>query len=324
MRLSPLALIVTIFLLAFSYPSDAKSKSSCTAKGVKGVCVDLKKDSSLPLSNQRCPLKLFSRISGKCSSKKMRCCISRYPPRILHPQNTFAPQGRLPLSDKSAAHLVTRRPEIRPQHKRPNNYVPSNKELSAFYNAYPPYSNDTLRRYVTGRPGLRSPSTDDLIQWAAHKWGIPEDWIRAEMVQESHWNQSMLGDLTSVSCAVYNQYPPQARHSKNAHGCFVYQSMGVMQCKWIADPNNKQGTGIGAGTEPLRWKSTAFNLDFYGHYVRWLFDGGCNWCNRTLYVGNAWQSIGGWFGDNGDINAQNYIKDVQGFLAGRNWTKKGF
>ena len=34
-------------------------------------------------------------------------------------------------------------------------------------------------RYVDGRDGLLRPSTDDLIQWAAHKWGIPENWLRA-------------------------------------------------------------------------------------------------------------------------------------------------
>ena len=28
-------------------------------------------------------------------------------------------------------------------------------------------------QYVDGRDGMTDPSTDDLIQWAAHKWGIP-------------------------------------------------------------------------------------------------------------------------------------------------------
>jgi len=222
------------------------------------------------------------------------------------------------MTDSAAAALITPRPEIRPLHKIPNSYVPSNQELAAFYSSYQSYFNDSLRQYVTGRPGLQSPSTDDLIQWAAHKWGIPEDWIRAEMVLESKWNQSMLGDFASVNCSLYNLYPPQARSVSNSSGCYVYQSMGVMQCKWVGGTQ-----GVGSGTEPLRWKSTAFNLDFYGHYVRWLYDGGCSWCG-PLYVNNAWQSIGGWYGGGGNPASQNYISSVQRILAARTWAQPGF
>jgi len=56
-----------------------------------------------------------------------------------------------------------------------------------------------LRHGYSGRSTLAHPSTDDLIQWTAHKWGIPEDVVRAQMAVESWWRQSDMGDLTAES-----------------------------------------------------------------------------------------------------------------------------
>ena len=75
-----------------------------------------------------------------------------------------------PLSDRAAAALVVHQPELRPQNFAANNYVPSNAELRAFRSARTAQGQSILTefpeyRYVTGRPGLHDPSTDDLIQW---------------------------------------------------------------------------------------------------------------------------------------------------------------
>ena len=234
------------------------------------------------------------------------------------PQTAWAPVGAMPLTDAQAAALVTPEPEVRPANAAANDYVPTSTQLAAFYKSTPGFLNDPLRQYVTGRPGISNPSTDDLIQWAAHKWGIPEDWIRAEMVQESDWNQSALGDLTTVSSSWYGLYPPQSRVAGTSN---VYESLGVMQCRWPAD-----NSGTGAGTEPLRWESTAFNLDFYGQYVRWLYNGytvGISWI-PNIYKGNQWNSISGWFGGGGNAAAQHYITYVQNDLAARTWAQPGF
>jgi hypothetical protein len=230
------------------------------------------------------------------------------------------------MSDSAAAALVTHVSEIRPGNTTANNYVPTTTQLSAFYAATPGFLNDQLRKYVTGRPGLSNPSTDDLIQWAAHKWGIPEDWVRAQAAWESHWTQAPngwgygLGDKATVTSAVYPMYPVPAQIS--ASSLTVYQSMGLMQCKWLGGIS----TDINAGTEPLRWQSTAFNLDYYAHYVRWLYDGyttGISWI-PNIYKGNGWQSIGGWYGGGGNAAAQQYIASVQNNLANRVWAQAGF
>ena len=85
----------------------------------------------------------------------------------------------------------------------------------------------------------------------------------------------------------YGQYPFQAQ----LLGTFdVFQSMGVMQIKWSPD-------GIASpGTESLRWKSTAFNLDYYGAKVRYYYDDGlCDWCTGSYGPRQQWASIGAWY-----------------------------
>jgi hypothetical protein len=243
------------------------------------------------------------------------------------PQLVWTPITALPLSDATAASYVIHRAEQRPGNKAVNNYVPTAAQLSAFYAAMPKGLNDPLRKYVTGNSHLTNPSTDDLIQWTAHKWGIPEDWIRAEAVLESHWTQTPitlgygLGDQKVVSAADYAKYPKSA--DVPGKPLTVYQSMGIMQSKWLAN----QPTAIAAGTEPLRWESTAFNLDWYGHYVRWLYDGyttGISWI-PNIDKGNQWQSIGGWFGGSGgSVATQTYIANVHKILVSKPWNQPGF
>lgn len=157
-----------------------------------------------------------------------------------------------PLSDAAAA-LVTPEPETRPDnakahtlngvaHAATNLYVPTNTQLAKFRSAKtslgePVLQLDPYLRYVDGRDGLHDPTTDELIQWGAHKWGIPENWLRAEYVLESYWNSWFLGDETSVSSARYAKYPPQSRVPGTRD---VYQSLGITQVRW--DPQGDFGS----------------------------------------------------------------------------------
>jgi hypothetical protein len=238
------------------------------------------------------------------------------------PQTTWAPPGTLPLSDAQAGALVVHQPEIRSDNAQANDYVPSDTELAAFRSAtsqsgQTPAQYNSLNQYVTGRPGLSSPSTDDLIQWTAHKWGIPEDWIRAEMVVESYWHQSQLGDPATVDGNSYGSYPAQARIAGTSD---VYTSMGISQIKWSPDGSQWPGT------EPLRWRSTAFNLDYYGAQIRYYYDGDCGWCGAGYGAGQQWNSIGAWYDPSPWNNggAQSYIQKVQSSLSDRTWSQPGF
>jgi hypothetical protein len=180
--------------------------------------------------------------------------------------------------------------EPRPANRRFNQRVPTRSELRRFraLNGLPV----AARWRVTGN--FRG-TTDEIIQWAAWKWGIGEDVLRAVATRESGWRQGFVGD----------------------HG----QSFGLMQVKVTVSP----------GTAPLARESTAFNLDFYGAVVREYYDGEATWLNsvsgngRAYRAGDFWGSVGAWFsGRWRNRGARSYISAVQGELARRPWLMPGF
>ena len=264
-----------------------------------------------------------------------------------HPQTTWVacnrnarshkPSTFTPLSDAQAAALVTREPETRPFNSRPysiggrrypaaNDYIPTTSELRQFRSARTSSGQPVLQfnpyfRHVDGRDRLRDPSTDDLIQWSAHKWGIPENWLRAEYVQESYWNEFALGDEHTVPQSWYDLYPLQARVP---HGLDVYRSLGITQVQWAPDGS------LGPGSDPLRWESTAFNLDYQAAMVRFYYDnpGGARsaWGDATYAPCQPWRSIGGWFRPYpwGNADQASYIRNVRRDLADRKWSSASF
>jgi len=245
------------------------------------------------------------------------------PPPPLTTFVTASGGNYTPLSDQAAAADVTPEPENRPGNSAANSYMPSAGQLQAFYGATVPGGNTTVQTnpynaYVTGH---YTGTTDDIIQWAAWKWGIPADWLRAQYVQESNWNMSQLGDLATVSPTWYSEYPAVAKIAGTDE---VYQSMGISQVKWIPDGS------VGAGTEPLRWESTAFNADYQAATLRFYFDNPDGlrsaWGDSTYAPGNAWDSLGGWFSPYPWLNSGQlaYISEVQGHLAARTWAQPGF
>src|SRR5213079_1811149 len=95
-----------------------------------------------------------------------------------------------------------------------------------------------------------------------------EDWLRAQYVNESKWHQSTRGDRTYVGRRNVGRYPAVSRERdpSGAYTGFVWLSLGISQVMWKPDGS------VNAGTEPLRWKSTAFAADYQAATVRWLFD----------------------------------------------------
>jgi hypothetical protein len=232
------------------------------------------------------------------------------PPPVPAPTlGVWRPAGSPPLSDAEAKALVTPAAETRPGNATANAYVPTQAELAAFHSQAA--SSNPLSAYVTG--GFNG-TTDEILQWAAIKWGIPVDWLHAQAVKESNWNQQALGDRRDGVDAI--QYPLQARIDVDS----VYESMGILQIKWR--PGNSQGPG----TEPLRWKSTAFNADYTASAERYYYDGYCGWCSSGYSAGQDWPSVGAWFSPNpwNNSGAQSYTADVKQILADRRWEQAGF
>ena len=83
-----------------------------------------------------------------------------------------------------------------------------------------------------------------------------------------------------------------AASTRTASSTEVYESLGLMQIKWRPDGS------LHPGTEPLRWKSTAFNADYHAAMVRFFYDGGArSWYGHgsSYGPGQAWNSVGAWY-----------------------------
>jgi hypothetical protein len=230
--------------------------------------------------------------------------------------------GFRPLTDAGAAALVRRTGESRPDNALANAYVPTPGELQGFYDSKNDRGETAVRRnpYLADVTGHFSGTTDEIIQWAAHKWGIPEDWLRAQYARESHWRQAAMGDLRTETPNARAQYPAFSCPS----GKQCYESLGISQVKWRPDGSD------GAGTEPLRWKSTSFNVDYQAATVRFYYDDPdglrSSWGDSSYRPGNRWLAIGGWFEPYpwNNPGQQRYIRDIKQMLVERTWEQPAF
>ena len=196
------------------------------------------------------------------------------------------PPGCPPLADREAAARVDPTPaEKRPGNVAANRRRPGAAELKRFRAA-----NDSVpRRYAARVTGGFSGSTDDIIEWVAWKWGIDEDLLRAQALQESSWRMETRGD----------------------EGL----SLGVMQIKRT----------VHRGTAPLSARSTAFNLDYYGSVFRYYYDGKADWLDREqrgepYRPGDEWGSVGAHYAGRWHTPAaEGYIENVRRLLEQRAW-----
>jgi autotransporter family porin len=196
------------------------------------------------------------------------------------------PPGSDVLSDAMDATRVRRSAwEPRPGNTSANHRVPTAAELATFRSESAGQS--PLFAYVTGN---FTGTTDEIIQWAAHKWGYDEDVMRALAVQETGWDQAAVGDGGI--------------------------SFGITQVK----------STVWRGTAPLSRLSTAFNLDVHGAIFRHCFDGYETWMTPKGYAaGDVWGCIGWIFsGDWYDPAAIAYRDSVQAHLTARTWEQPDF
>ena len=226
------------------------------------------------------------------------------------------PSGtRLPRADALCTALVThRRWEPRSENYAANHTVPTSKVQ------WPTGSDQVYwhrwiakRKRVTGR---YTGTTDEIIRWAACKWGLDENLVRAVAVEESHWHQSRLGDVCGSQGANQGEASYGLFQVKNAH------------CDGSPD----------MGGYPWTQQSTSLNADFFGARMRACFNGdfydGGDWLYGGERIGKIiathgssyafWGCVGAWYsGDWYSSAASNYIRDVKGYLAAKMWRHLG-
>ncbi len=190
--------------------------------------------------------------------------------------------GAGPLSDAQAARLVHRSSwEPRPNNRAANQLQPTAAEL-AYFRAHDPIP------YASAVTGHFTGTTDEIIQWAADKWGFSPNLLRAVATVESWWNMSTVGNAGSAFGLFQIRIP--------YHCCY-----------------------------PLIADSTAFNADYYGAYLRGLYNGRDGWLNtvphaRTYAAGDLWGSVGEWASGRWHLGTSDaYVAMVRQRLAQRTW-----
>ena len=225
-----------------------------------------------------------------------------------------------PISDSAAAAKVVLNPgfEPRPGNYVPNHRIPSSGELALVgtLNWLNSHGNGLLGKATGNYTG----TTDEILQWAAYKWGFDPDITRANAVTETHWDQYDIGDI--------------------GNGV----SLGILQiksrdCAGTCNPVSLEGFNTSFVTNPscLSYNYTAFAADYKLAYQRACMDGSIGYLasqtptsgypTYTNATGSArlWGCIGDWYSGNWyDSGAISYIADVKNNLNTKAWLQPGF
>jgi hypothetical protein len=212
--------------------------------------------------------------------------------------NTLPPGATLPNDAQCASEIARSSWEPRLDNRianQTNVYTQGFRLQSSYFADFGPSFGARVTGNFTG-------TTDEILRWAACKWGFDENTVRAQAVIESYWHQSTLGD-----CGEQTQ--PQT------NGC---SSVGILQVRGADIPPTQPGTW------PAAWTSTAFNADYTLAIRRLCYEGKETWLrdfNSTYAAGDLWGCIGRWFsGRWHDAAADGYIQRVRDTMNARTWT----
>jgi hypothetical protein len=204
-------------------------------------------------------------------------------------QSTLTAVGAALRSDAGAAAQV--RPstwEPRPQNSQ-NQVVPSADQVAAFRTAQP-VGGGRWTEMVNRVSGNYTGTTDEIIQWAAWKWGLDEDTVRAQAVVESYWDQNHVSGRT----------------------------YGLMQ---VSDNSSWD-----PGAFPAARDSTAFNIDYQSMIIRAYYEAVHPWMSPRPPAGDMDGALGLWYWGGGwhRPEADAYAAQIRKVEAGRDWEKPLF
>ena len=219
--------------------------------------------------------------------------------------------------DAEAARAVHRSSwEIRPENTRSNRTEPPALRLvprDDRARGYDPLWN----RYVVARiTGRFSGTTDEIFQWAAVKWGLPDNLLRTVAVMESDWRQSNQGDEVTDQ----SRCPP-------GYSVPCPVTFGIVGTKSTSWP----------GVFPWNRNSTATAVDVLGGWLRGCYEGWVWWLRdhgsreRGVYAaGDVWGCVGAWASGDwhdqepGRASGERYLRRAQEVNALRPWLEPGF
>jgi hypothetical protein len=173
-------------------------------------------------------------------------------------------------------------------------------------------------KYILGRiSGDFTGTTDEIFQWAAAKWGLPDNLLRAIAYMESDWRQTNYGDYVEARADCPDGYTKLP--------CPV--TFGIVGTKTTSWP----------GIFPWNRDSTAAAVDVLGGWLRGCYEGWVWWLrdhgNRSrgvYHAGDIWGCAGAWYSGNwhdgsvGSRGGESYILRTMHWYALRPWFHRRF
>jgi hypothetical protein len=226
---------------------------------------------------------------------------------------------------------------------RPDNYAPNHHEPNQrmVHRAFAIRPRSTERSHdarwdswlLPRVDGQFTGTTDEIFQWAACKWGLPDNLLRAIAVQESTWFQNEVypkgrpvtnwgsGDLftraTRASRDFCDELAEYGRNYQRDYGAGrcprTFSIVGVMS--WEA-PDWGRMAGNQNGTFPFNRNSTALAVDYLASQLRGCYQGWERWLEETgtgnYSAGRIWGCVGAWYSGTWHSSAANaYISGVK-------------
>lgn len=223
----------------------------------------------------------------------------------------------LPNDREAAAMVRYSRWEPRPGNARYNRTMATHLRIhpvSVATKAYDPRWNRYVLARITGR---FTGTTDEIFQWAAAKWGLPDNLLRAIAYTESDWRQSNFGDYIDDAAKCPSGYQKLP--------CPV--TFGIVGTKSTSWP----------GIFPWNRDSTAADVDVLGGWLRGCYEGWVWWLrdhgNRargTYRADDIWGCVGAWYSGNwhdGAVNrpgGERYLLRVRHWYQVRPWLSRKF
>jgi hypothetical protein len=239
-------------------------------------------------------------------------------PLVVAPSSKLAtlPPGSALPSDAQCAARVQRRSENKPMNNA-YNATPGDQQLGSDV-----FSGDDPRAYTA--IGVRvtghfSGTTDEILQWAACKWGVDEDIVRAQAAIESWWHQDARGDWGADASRCPSGHGLGVDDPAN-HPDTCPESWGLLQTRYPYHISAWPGMA----------DSAAFQVD--AAYATWraCYEGYEGWLNqvdrgRDYGPGDVWGCVGRWYAGRWYTSeAEYYIGRVKDYLNSRIWEQPNF
>jgi hypothetical protein len=267
------------------------------------------------------------------------------PARGYFPTRPPGSWSRLP-DDRACDRRVSRSVwEPRPDNDAPNHEIPDAAAVHAALRARPRVTagayDPRWDRWLLPRvTGAHAGTTDQDIQWAACKWGIADNLLRAVALRESGWFQYEVypdgrcvpqhgcGDVApdpDRASRVYCAGLARAGHDyQRDYGAGVCpRTFSLVGVKAWQDPSWGRMRGNQNGTFPFSRDSTAFAVDYLGAFLRGCDEGWVWWLHNVSQQyapGDPWGCVGVWYsGAWRSRAALHYIRLVRRAVAQTPW-----